>query len=99
MEKIASGLISDEDARDFLNKLRDDLQQAEEALAETPPLASQPFAKSTAIKSYKEALARLYSILSNCSEDETAELRQAFDQILTAVHVRPRKPKEPYCTA
>ncbi|MBN9274271.1 MAG: hypothetical protein J0J15_29265, partial [Mesorhizobium sp.] len=36
MEKIASGLISDEDARDFLNKLRDDLQQAEEALAESP---------------------------------------------------------------
>ena len=96
MEKIASGLISDEDARDFLNKLRDDLQQAEEALAESPLLATQPFAKSTAIKSYKEALARLYSILSNCSEDETAELRQAFDQILTAVHVQPRKPKEPY---
>ncbi len=96
VEKLARGLIEDEDAAAILPGLKADRERltAELAAADKPSNVIELF--PLAVTKFKENLERLSEILIANSQDPDAEAVFSFREVIACVIVDPRAPGEDY---
>ncbi len=96
VEKVAKGLIEDEDAAAILPGLRQERDKlaAEIAKAEQPSNVIEFY--PVAVRRFKDNIEKLTEILATAGEIPDADSMLIFRQMIASVIIEPRKPGEDY---
>ncbi len=96
VERLAKGLIEDDDAAAILPGLRADRDRFQRELEEVEPVSNVIEIQPRAVRAFKANIERLAETISKRGETPPVELAQAFREMIAGVIVEPRKAGEPY---
>nr|WP_225168414.1 hypothetical protein [Ensifer sp. IC4062] len=96
VERLAKGLIEDDDAAAILPGLRADRDRFQRELDAVEPPSNVIEIQPRAVRAFRENIERLAEVISKREETPSVELAQAFREMIAGVIIEPRKAGEPY---
>ncbi len=96
VERLAKGLIEDDDAAAILPGLRADRDRLQRELETVEPPSNVIELQPRSVRAFRENIERLAEVISKRCETPPVELAQSFREMIAGVIVEPRKAGEPY---